>query len=382
MAISEKGVVEATLLAIDQINAGGGLLGHRVMPVIRDGASDERRFAAEAESLILEESVCAIFGCWTSASRKTIKPIIEKHHMLLFYPVQYEGLETSPWIIYTGAAPNQQLLPAVKWALDHLGNRFFLVGSDYVFPHAAHAIMKDQILSLRGEVVGESYLLLGSRDVDGVVQQIEDLQPDVILNTINGDTNVAFFQALRARHITPSDTPTISFSIAEAELSAMGAGQLQGDFAAWSYFQSLDTPANRAFLQGIHQRDEAIDVVTDPMESAYVAVHLWAEAVRRAGRSEPMFVRDAVRGISMEAPQGAVCLDPHSQHLWQMVRIGRVRDDGQFDVVWETSKPVRPIPFPAYRSPQEWERFLAELFDGWNGNWANRGFRGREGQPR
>ena len=215
MAISEKSVVDATLLAIGEINEQGGLLGRKIEPVVADGKSDWPTFASEAERLIAQEEVSTVFGCWTSASRKTVKPVFEKHDHLLFYPVQYEGLEACPNIVYTGAAPNQQIIPAVRWCFEHLGRKFFLVGSDYVFPRTANEIIRDQLRSLHGEIVGEQYILLGSEDVQDAVQSIVAAKPDVILNTINGDTNVAFFRELRAAGITPEKIPTMSFSIAD-----------------------------------------------------------------------------------------------------------------------------------------------------------------------
>lgn len=373
MAISERGVVAATRLAIDEINAAGGLLGRPLRVIVRDGASDWATFAHEAESLILGEGVQVIFGCWTSASRKTVKPVFEKYDHLLFYPVQYEGLELSPNIVYTGAAPNQQIVPAVKWAMDNLGQRFFLVGSDYVFPHAAHAIIRDQIRSLRGSVVGEYYVLLGSTEVEPVVEAIAASRPDVILNTLNGDSNVAFFKALRARGLTPDRIPTISFSIAEAELKIMGSADFAGDYAAWNYFQSLPGESNRRFVAAYQAKYGTNQVVTDPMEAAYLGVYLWAEAVKRSGRPDPVAVRRALPGLSVAAPGGAVSMDGQSQHLWKSVRIGRIRADGQFEVVWDSAKPVRPLPYPGYRSPGDWDDFLARLNHQWQGRWANPG---------
>ncbi|QDF95225.1 urea ABC transporter substrate-binding protein [Azoarcus sp. DD4] len=373
MAISERSVVAATQLAIAQLNAAGGVLGRPVEAVVRDGASDWKTFAREAEALIATEKVDAVFGCWTSASRKTVKPVFERYDHLLFYPVQYEGLESSPNIVYTGAAPNQQIIPAVKWALDKLGRRIFLVGSDYVFPHSANAIMKDQIRSLRGEVVGEHYILLGSTAVDAVVQAIAAARPDVILNTLNGDSNVAFFKALRAQGITPQLIPTISFSIAEAELKTMGSTDFAGDYAAWNYFQSLPGADNEGFVAAYKARYGADEVVTDPMEAAWIGVHLWAKAVETAGSADPRAVRRALQGESLSAPEGAVSVDPKSQHLWKSVRIGRILPSGQFEVVWSTPKPVRPLPYPGYRPPQEWEAFLDGLNARWKGNWANPG---------
>ncbi len=371
MAVSEKAVVDATLLALEEINAKGGLLNRRkLVPVIADGASDWPTFAREARRLIEQEHVQVVFGCWTSASRKTVRPIFEAADHLLFYPVQYEGLETSPNIFYTGACPNQQIIPAVKWAFDKIGKRYFLVGSDYVFPRTANAIIRDQVQALRGEIAGEEYLRLGSTDVKSLVEKIVAAHPDVILNTINGDSNIAFFAALRAAGVTPASIPTISFSISENELVAMDRPAMAGDYAAWNYFQSLPTDENQQFIQRFRARFGANRVISDPMETAYFGVQLWAQAVQEAGDPSPRATRVALRDQSLHAPEGAVITDPDTQHTWRNVRIGRIRADGQFDIVWESGKPVRPVPYPVYRSPLEWNDFLQALQHGWGGRWS------------
>jgi urea transport system substrate-binding protein len=372
MAISERSVRDATLLAIEEINQRGGLLGRKIEPIVVDGKSDWPTFARQAERVITQEKVSVVFGCWTSASRKTVKPIFEEHNHLLFYPVQYEGLEQSPNIVYTGATPNQQLLPAVKWCLDELqATKFFLVGSDYVFPRTANAIMRAQIEAVGGEVVGEMYLLMGSKDVGGIVQRIVEAQPDVILNTINGGTNVDFFEFLRQQGVTPSEIPTMSFSIAEDELRHMDAGAMAGDYAAWNYFQSIDNAANRKFVDSFQRKYGADRVTDDPMEAGYFGVHLWAQAVAEAGTDEVSAVRDRLQLQSFLAPQGIVSIEGRNQHTWKTVRVGRIRDDGQFDVVWTSGRPVRPVPYPIYRSRREWDDFLNELYTRWGGQWAN-----------
>ena len=373
MAISENPVKDSTLLAIEEINEAGGLLGKKIEVVIRDGKSDWPTFAREAEKLITEDKVFVVFGTWTSASRKTVKPIFEKYNHLLFYPVQYEGLEQSPNIVYTGAAPNQQIIPAVKWTFDNIGKKFFLVGSDYVFPRTANAIIKDIVSALQGEIVGEEYLLLGSSNVDGLVKKIVDAKPDAILNTINGDSNLAFFKALRGAGITPDKIPTISFSIAEAELQAMGAADFAGDYAAWNYFQSINSEKNNEFVAKFKQIYGASRVTDDPIEAGYFGVHLWAKAVKDAGTPELEAVRKALPKQSFEAPEGMVYIDGENQHTWKIVRIGKILPDGQFEIVWSSDKPIRPVPFPIYRSKVEWNQFLTDLFKSWGDKWANPG---------
>jgi urea transport system substrate-binding protein len=373
MAISEKSVRDTTLMAIEEINRKGGVLGRTIVPVVADGRSDWPTFAREAERLIVDEKVSVVFGCWTSASRKMVRPVFEKHNSLLFYPVQYEGLEQSPNIVYTGAAPNQQIIPTVKWALDHGWKRLFLIASDYVFPRAANEIIKAQVAALGGTIAGEEYILLGSDAVTPAVRKILRARPDVILNTINGDTNVAFFKGLRAAGITAGKIPTISFSIAEDELRSMDQRAMAGDYAAWNYFQSLDRRENLEFVARFQRRFGAGRPTDDPMEAAYFGVYLWAQAVQEAGTPEVDAVRQALAYQSFPAPGGIVSIERTTQHTWKTVYIGRIRADGQFEIVWSSGKPVRPMPFPIYKSRAEWERFLLGLYTGWGNRWANPG---------
>jgi urea transport system substrate-binding protein len=372
MSISETPVAQAAELSIEEINAAGGLLGgRRVEPIVADGRSDWPTFASESRRLLSDEKVCAVFGCWTSASRKTVRPIFEQLGGLLFYPVQYEGLEESPNIVYLGAAPNQQIIPAVKWAFDNLGaRRFYLVGSDYVFPRAANAVIGDQVRALGGQILGQDYIPLGGKDVQAIVARIAAAHPDVILNTINGDTNLAFFSALRQAGISPSVIPTISFSIGESEFPSLNPSACAGDYAVWNYFQTLDGPRNDAFVAAFRARYGADRVVSDPMEAAYCAVKLWAQAVEDAGTENTEAVRKTILDQSMAAPEGVILIDPETQHAWRPVRVGRIRADGQFDIVWDSHRPVRPQPFPLSRTPAEWQKFLDDLQSGWGGHWA------------
>ncbi len=371
MALSEQAVANATLLAVEQINAAGGLLGRQIEPVIADGASDPALFAAHAKRLIEDKRVSVIFGCWTSASRKAVVPVVEAADGLLFYPLQYEGIEQSPNVVYTGATPNQQVVPAVSYALREFGPRVFLVGSDYVFPRMAHTVIRDQVKALGGRLVGETYLPLGGQLVEPIVEAILKAQPDVILNTINGDSNVAFFAALRAAGVTPGEIPTMSFSIGETELASMDPASMVGDYAAWNYFQSLATDLNREFIAAYRARFGADAVTSDPMEAAYAGVNLWAGAVRAAKSADPDAVRRVIGGQGFHAPEGLVYVDEDTQHTWKSARIGRVRADGQFDVVWASDKPVRPMPFPIFRTRVEWERALDDLRRDWGGQWTN-----------
>ncbi len=370
MSISEKPVVDSTLFAIDEINRQGGVLGRMIEPVVVDGQSDIEAFTFGAENLIVDERVSVVFGCWTSASRKAVKPIFERYNNLLFYPVQFEGLESSQNIIYTGATPNQQIIPAVKWCFKHLGRKFLLVGSDYVFPRISNIIIKDLISALGGDVVGEEYLLLGSKKVQGIIEKIKEAKPDVILNTINGDSNISFFSALRDAGITSDVLPTMSFSIGECELQTIGTETTVGDYACWNYFQSINTQENKKFVDAFKDAYGQDRVISDPMEAAYFGVRLWAQAVNEANTVDVNSVRASISQQSVSAPEGVVHSSRNDSNMVKYVRIGRVRDDGQFRILWTSNKPRRPVPYPNYRIRVEWDRLLHELYDSWGHKWV------------
>ncbi|MDQ6990879.1 MAG: urea ABC transporter substrate-binding protein, partial [Mariprofundaceae bacterium] len=370
MAISEKPVMEATLLAIEEINAEGGLLGRKVEPIILDGKSDASVFAQQAEHLLADEKVSAVFGCWTSACRKTVKPIFEKYNNLLFYPVQYEGLEQSPNIVYTGGVPNQQIFPAVFWSLKKFGPRMYLLGSDYVFPRVVNWLIRKQLSGLKAEVVGERYVPLASKDMAAVITDIQVLKPDVILNTINGDSNIAFFHALKDAGIESEDIPVMSFSLGESELAMMhDDGDAVGHYAARNYFQSLDNPSNKRFIAAYQARFGKNKPVSDPMEAAWVGVHLWAKAVRSAQTDDPEIIREMIKLQSFRAAEGIVSVDHYTQHLWKTSRIGRIRADYQFDIFWTSDRAIRPSPYPTIVSKAEARMFLNQLYKGWNNHW-------------
>lgn len=370
MANSESAVVDAALLAVEQLNAAGGVLGRPVEAIVRDGRSDPAMFAAEAAKLIDEDKVVTVFGCWTSASRKTVVPLFEQRNHLLVYPVQYEGIEESPNVFYTGATPNQQIIPAVRWAVEKLGKkRFYIVGSDYVFPRVAAEVIKDTVKELGGEVVGESFIPLDTLALNGLTQKIKSAKPDVILNLINGDSNVPFFKRLRAEGITPETVPIISFSVAEEELRHLDTQQMAGDYAAWNYFQSIDSQQNREFVEAFHAKYGPQRVITDPMEAAYFGIKLWAQAVEEAGTTDVSDIRRALRNQRMVAPEGEVRIDPNTQHTFKTPRIGKILPSGQFETVWASPQPVEPDPFPTSRPVADWKALLHDLHREWGGAW-------------
>ena len=284
--------------------------------------------------------------------------------------MQFEGLEHSPNIIYTGAAPNQQVLPAVDWAIKHLGKKFFLVGSDYVFPRCANEIMSGRIKELKGTVVGEEYERIGGSNFKAIVKKIAQTKPDVILNTINGDSNIDFFKTLRAAGITPKRIPTISFSIAEEEISRMHPETMAGDYAAWSYFQSINAKENAQFIRNFQQRYGKHRVTSDPIETAYCTVDLFAQALRKAGTDDVTAIRESARGIHFTAPEGSIRIDPDNLHLHRIARIGKLKEDGQFQIIWSSESPLKPDPYPKYKSQAEWHAFVEKLRKTWKGHWA------------
>lgn len=354
MAANETPLGDALRLAMEEANQSGGLNGAQVEMVVADCRSDAAYCAQQAEKLITHDGVQALFGCWTSLCRKAVKAIVEKHHHLLFYPLQYEGLEQSSDIIYTGAVPNQQIIPMVLWALQNKGNRFYLIGSDYLFSRTANLIARDVLFAQGGQLLGERYLPLGASDMAAAVKEIAALRPDFVLNTLNGDSNSHFFRALQQAGIRAEDIPVFSTSIAEVELAAMGPKLAAGHYAAWNYFQSLGGAENKAFVERFKQRFGKDRVLDDPMMSSYIAVKLWAEAVRAQRSTSLELIKTALGQQTLLSPQEVVAVDYRTRHLWQTAYIGRARADGQFEIAWQSPQPLRPAPFPFYRSHEEW----------------------------
>jgi urea transport system substrate-binding protein len=378
MASSERALIDAEMLAIEEINADGGLMGRRIQEVVADGRSDWTVFAQEATRLIEREKVSVVFGCWASASRKSVKPVVERHNHLLIYSNAYEGLEHSSNIVYTGAAPNQHIIPAVKWTYDNLkARKYFLAGSDHIWPRGVNAVVKECLKALGAEVVGEEYFLLGATNVDPLIAKIKKAGPDVILSTVTGETNMPFYQKLPAAGLGPGHVPVVAFGVAEEELRTFPVREMAGDYAAWNYFQSLGGQENAAFVQKFKAKYGADQVVSDAIAMAYHSVRLWAQAVEEGETDDVAVVRKLIVHQSLSAPEGVVSIDPETHHAWRPASIGRIRGDGQFDMVWSTGMPVRPIPYPGSRTREEWDRFIADLFQRWGGNWANPA---REGQ--
>jgi urea transport system substrate-binding protein len=345
MAISEAALRDAAMLAIEEINAAGGVLGRKVVAIVEDAASDPARFQRRAEKLLVEDKVCSVFGCWTSQSRKAVLPVFEKHDGLLWYPLQYEGNECTRNVIYTGSTPNQQITPALEWLHSNGHDKFYLIGSDYIFPRTANKIAHNDLARMGATVVGEEYFPLGHKDFDDTVKRVITAKPGVIFSTINGDSNLAFYKQLSRAGITAKDIPVMAMSIAEVEVRHIASAYTTGHFAAWSYFQSVNTPENVRFVANFQDRFGDRRVTSDPIEAAYFQVYLWAQSVEKSGSTQVDDIRAAAAGQTLKAPQGTISLDLESRHTWKMIRIGKIREDGQFEIVHASERAILPQPW-------------------------------------
>lgn len=350
MAISETGSVQAEKLAIKQINAMGGVLGRKIEYIQEDGASDWPTFAEKAKKLLVNDKVAAVFGCWTSASRKAVLPVFEQYNGMLYYPTFYEGLEQSPNVIYTGQEATQQILAGIDWVTREKGAKtFYLLGSDYIWPRTSNKIARKHIEKLGLRVVGEEYYPLGHTQFNSVINKIKLRKPDVIYSIVVGGSNVAFYKQLKAAGIdmTREKPLLLTISVTEDEILGIGGENIEGAYAAMKYFQSLDNPNNQAFVAAFQREYGAGMVIGDVSQAAYLGPWLWKAAVEKAGSFDIDKVRAASPGIELStAPEGYVKIhDNH--HLWSKTRIGLARKDGQYRLIYETEALMEPDPFPA-----------------------------------
>ncbi|WP_280384478.1 urea ABC transporter substrate-binding protein [Nocardia wallacei] len=355
MAISEVTVANSTKLAVDQVNAAGGVLGKRIQIVPEDGASDPKTFAEKAEKLISSDCVAAVFGGWTSASRKAMKPKFESLNSLLFYPVQYEGLEDSKNIFYTGATTNQQILPALDYLKQKGVTSLYLVGSDYVFPQTANREIKAYAAANGIEIKGEDYAPLGSTDFSTIVNKVRNSKAGAVFNTLNGDSNVAFFREYANAGLKAADMPVVSVSIAEEEVTGIGPQNIAGQLTAWNYYQTVDSPQNKAFVSAYKSVFGADKPTSDPMEAAYTSVFLWKNMVEKAKSFAVADIQNAADGVSFDAPEGTVTVDGSNHHITKTARIGEIHPDGLIYTVWDSGKPIAPDP---YLKSYEWAKGL------------------------
>ncbi len=364
MAISETSLKDVALMTIEEINAQGGLLGKKLEPVVVDPASNWPLFAEKARQLISQDKVAATFGCWTSVSRKSVLPVYEELNGLLFYPVQYEGEELSQNVFYTGAAPNQQAIPAVEYLMSKDGGgakRYFLLGTDYVYPRTTNKILR-AFLHAKGiadKDIEEVYTPFGHADYQTIVANIKKFAAGgktAVISTINGDSNVPFYKELGNQGIKATEIPVVAFSVGEEELRGIDTKPLVGQLAAWNYFMSIKNPENQAFVKkwkdyvkkhNLSGGDKR--VTNDPMEATYVGMHMWAQAVKKAGTTNVDAVRKAMAGQTFKSPSGyTLKMDETNHHLWKPVMIGEVQADGQFSIVWDTKKTLRAQPWSPY----------------------------------
>jgi urea transport system substrate-binding protein len=344
MAISEQTVRDSLIMAADEINAGGGILDKKIELVEEDGASDPAIFAEKMQKLLTGDCVAAVFGGWTSASRKAMLPVVESNNGLLFYPVQYEGLEASENIYYTGATTNQQIIPAMDFLASKGVKSLFLAGSDYVFPRTANKIIKQYAAELGIEIVGEEYVPLDKDDWSTQVAKIVEAKPDFVFNTINGSSNVGFIKAYYEQGLTADTSPIISVSIAEEEAPAMGV-DLTGQYASWNYFQTVESPENDAFVAAFKAKYGEDRPTSDPMEAAYTSLYLYKNIVEKAESFDVDDVNAAADGVSFPSPEGEVTINGDNHHIAKTSLIGQINADKLFDIVWSSETPIEPDPF-------------------------------------
>ncbi|MCM0044598.1 MAG: urea ABC transporter substrate-binding protein [Burkholderiaceae bacterium] len=347
MAISETGSIQAERLAIEQINAAGGILGRKIKIIQEDGASDWPTFAEKAKKLLVNDRVAAIFGCWTSASRKAVLPIVEKENGLLYYPTFYEGLEQSKNVIYTGQEATQQILAGLDWVVkEKKAKSFFLVGSDYIWPRTSNKIARKHIENvIKGSVVGEEYYPLGNTQFGSLINKIKLKKPDVVFVDVVGGSTVAFFKQLKAAGVTGKTQVVLTLSVTEDEMLGIGGENAEGFYSSMKYFQSLDNANNKKFVEAFKAKYGPNSVIGDVTQAAYLGPWLWKAAVEKAGSFDVDKVAAASPGIELKvAPEGYVKLH-QNHHLWSKTRIGEIQKNGQFKVVYESDL-IEPNPFP------------------------------------
>ncbi|BAL97283.1 urea ABC transporter substrate-binding protein [Rubrivivax gelatinosus] len=366
MAISETVLKDTILMAIDEVNAKGGVLGKKLEPVVVDPASNWPLFAEKTRQLISKDKVSVIFGCWTSVSRKSVLPVVEELNGLLFYPVQYEGEELSKNVFYTGAAPNQQAIPAVEYLMSKDGGgakRFVLLGTDYVYPRTTNKILR-AFLHSKGVAdadILEEYTPFGHSDYQSIIAKIKKFAAEgkktAVVSTINGDSNVPFYKELGNQGLKATDVPVVAFSVGEEELRGVDTKPLVGHLAAWNYFMSIKNPTNAEFIKKWSAYAKAKNIpghkdkplTNDPMEASYIGFNMWVQAVEKAKSTDTDKVIAAMAGQTFKAPSGIVSkMDEKNHHLHKSVFIGEVKADGQFNVVWKTPGPVKAQPWSPY----------------------------------
>ncbi len=362
-SVAERVQRNATLLAIREINEAGGLNGRIIEPLVEDPASEPETYRRLAQDMVSRSGIAVIFGCYMSSSRKAVLPVVERHRALLFYPTLYEGFEFSSHVVYTGAAPNQNSVQLCNYLVERFGNRFFFVGSDYIYPYESNRIMRAMLNQVGGQVVQERYLPLSAEEGDykQVVREISNQQPDVIFSTVVGQSTVHFYRAYRAAGLDPAKMPIASLTTSEPEVRAMGAEAAEGHITSAPYFATISSRQNRSFVTSYEQMFGEADSLSHCAEAAYFQVQLFAKAVLEAGDSAFEPLSDALRGQSFDAPQGLVTIDPENNHTHLWPRLGKVDRGGRFEVLAESKSPVRPDPYLVTPRIDHWSMALHHL---------------------
>ena len=345
LAVSESVIHDAIAMAVDEINADGGVLGKQLDLLSEDGASDPTVFAEKANKLVNSDCVAAVFGGYTSASRKAMLPVFEDSNALLYYGQQYEGLESSKNIFYSGATTNQQIIPALDYLKEQGITSLYLVGSDYVFPRTSNAIVKAYAAANGIEIKGEDYVPLDSTNFATIVNKIRSAGADAIFNVVVGGSLTAFFREYNSAGLNPQTMPVMSMCVGEEEVKSIGADTLVGQLSSWNYYETLDTPANKTFVADFKAKYGADRVTSDPMESAYTAVHLWKATVEKADSFAVADIQAAAGGVTVDAPEGSVSIDGENHHVTKTARIGKVAPNGLIDQVWQSPAPITPDPY-------------------------------------
>ena len=350
LTIIEKSLHDATLMAIAEINAKGGVMGKQINPIVEDGASDPKTFNEKASKLVIEDKVSTVFACYTSASRKAVLPVFEKRNAMLFYPTYYEGYECSKNVVYTGAVPNQQLSNFIPWIFKTLGKKkFFIVGSNYIYPREMAKVCKILIKQNGGTYVADEYLELGHSEWGSMVNKIKGSGCDVVLSNVVGDSVVAFYREYRNQGLTHDKLPICATVTSEIEVAAMGAENAVGSYTSFPYFQAIDTAANKSFVQRYREFVKDPKAVTHhALESSYFQVYLWKQALEKAGKNQADAIREAVRGQEFDAPGGHVKVEPENLHTWLTPRIAQWQPDGQGKIINAYDAPIEPLPYSAY----------------------------------
>ncbi len=361
--IIEESLNKATILAIEEINDSGGINGLKIVPVVEDPASDPATFAAKARKLVLNDKCVSVFGSYTSASRKAVLPVFEKRDNLYWYPTLYEGRECSKNVIYTGAVPNQQQDEFVPWLVEKFGKRWYLIGSNYIYPKEENNYCKKLLADLGCEVVAEEYVPLGHSEFASVVNKFRSEKPNVIFSTVVGDSVVALHRQYRAAGLDPETMPMASLTTSENEVAAMGGDAAAGHFTSAPYFQVWDSPENHRFVEAYRKRwgeDKLTHFVSEP---SYFQVHMFKQAVEKLDPSDisPQTIREAVKGVELIAPQGPVRIDPATLHTYLWPKIGVCKSDGQFEILRQSSEWLEPVPYKAYPDQQCTEGGLKQV---------------------